>query len=45
MINKGMSVFTDFNTSFANHPIKKDLSVKSDAEAVKQSIRNLILTD
>lgn len=40
-----MSVFTDFNTSFANHPIKKDLSVKSDTEAVKQSIRNLILTD
>ena len=40
-----MSVFSDFNTSFANHPVKKDLSVKTDANAVKQSVRNLILTD
>ena len=40
-----MSIFSDFNTSFANHPVKKDLSVKTDANAVKQSVRNLILTD
>lgn len=40
-----MSIFSDFNTSFANHPVKKDLSVKTDANAVKQSVRNLILTE
>tara|TARA_B100001113_G_scaffold254803_1_gene210142 strand:- start:860 stop:1240 length:381 start_codon:yes stop_codon:yes gene_type:complete len=40
-----MAKFSDFNTSFAVHPDKKDLSLKTDIESVKQSIRNLILTD
>ena len=40
-----MAKFSDFNTSFAVHPDKKDLSLKTDIDSVKQSIRNLILTD
>lgn len=40
-----MATYSDFNTSFAIHPIKNDLSLKNDEEAVKQSIKNLLLTD
>lgn len=40
-----MATFSDFNTSFAVHPDKKDLSLKTDIDSVKQSIRNLVLTD
>ena len=40
-----MATFTDFNTSLVAHPINKDISLKSDVEAIKQSIRNLVLTD
>ena len=40
-----MATFSDFNTSLAIHPIKKDLSIKTDVDAVKQSIKNLVLTD
>lgn len=40
-----MALFTDFNTSFAVHPTKKDLSLQTDVDAVKQSIKNLVLTD
>lgn len=37
--------YSDFNTSFAIHPIKRDLSVKVNIDSIKQSVRNLILTD
>ena len=40
-----MATYSDFNTSLAVHPVKKDLSLKTDAEAVKQSIKNLVLTN
>ena len=40
-----MTAFTDFNTSLAVHPVNGDLSLKNDAAAVKQSIKNLVLTD
>lgn len=40
-----MGIFSDFNTSFAVHPVKKDLAVKEDINAVKQSVRNLLLTN
>ena len=40
-----MATFTDFNTSLAVHPVNGDLSLKNDAAAVKQSIKNLVLTD
>ena len=40
-----MAIFSDFNTSLAIHPDKKDLALKTDVDAVKQSIKNLVLTN
>lgn len=40
-----MATFTDFNNSFAFLPSTGDLAVKNDVDAVKQSVKNLILTD
>lgn len=36
---------TDLTTNFNVHPIKGDLVLLSDTDAVKRSIRNLVLTD
>jgi hypothetical protein len=40
-----MATYSDFNTSLATHPVKKDLSLKTDVNAVIQSIKNLLLTN
>ena len=40
-----MAIFTDFTNKFTIHPLKGDLTLKNDAESVKQSIKNLVLTD
>jgi len=40
-----MATFTDFKNKFTIHPNKKDLDLQNDADSIKQSIRNLILTD
>ena len=37
--------YIDFNTAFLPHPVTNDLGRVYDAEAVKQSIRRLVLTD
>jgi phage baseplate assembly protein W len=37
--------YIDFNTAFLQHPVSNDLGRVYDAEAVKQSIRRLCLTD
>jgi hypothetical protein len=37
--------YIDFNTAFLPHPVTNDLGRVYDAEAVKQSVRRLILTD
>ena len=37
--------YIDFNTAFMQHPVSNDLGRVYDAEAVKQSIRRLVLTD
>jgi phage baseplate assembly protein W len=37
--------YTDFTTAFAPHPVSGDLARVTDIDAVKRSIRNLILTD
>lgn len=34
---------TDFNTEFIAHPLTGDLAVKKDIEAIKQSMKNLLL--
>jgi phage baseplate assembly protein W len=43
-INRTTQIFRDFDLAFSSHPNTEDLAVKRDAEAVKQSLRNLILT-
>jgi phage baseplate assembly protein W len=37
-------LFSDFLNSFSFHPVKKDLVRRINEDAVKQSIRNIILT-
>lgn len=36
--------FTDLDLNFTAHPVNKDVAVKYDEQAIKQSVRNLILT-
>lgn len=38
-------VYSDFFTDFDKHPIRNTLLRKTNVDAVKQSLRNLILTD
>jgi phage baseplate assembly protein W len=38
-------VFSDFDLAFIAHPVKKSLNRKVNREAVKQSVKSLILTD
>ena len=37
--------WSDLDLDFAAHPVTKDIVFKTDVEAVKRSIRNLILTN
>lgn len=43
-IQKTVRDFTDFNLNFTKHPISDQLTIKKNAEAVKQSIKNILLT-
>ena len=36
--------FTDLDLNFLAHPVTKDVTVKTNEQAIKSSIRNLILT-
>jgi phage baseplate assembly protein W len=42
---KKISLYSDFHKDLTQNPISLDLAVKRDEEAVKESIKNLILTD
>jgi phage baseplate assembly protein W len=42
---KRQSLYSDFHKDLTINPISEDLAVKRDEEAVKESIKNLILTD
>lgn len=37
--------YSDFNTAFSPHPVTGDLARITDIEAIKRSVRSLILTD
>jgi phage baseplate assembly protein W len=37
--------FTDLDLNFTRHPITDDVSVKFDEQAIKQSVKNLVLTN
>lgn len=41
---RSTKTYSDFDFTFAAHPAKKDLSRKYDDNAIKQSIKNLLLT-
>lgn len=40
-----MAQYSDIDLNFNIHPVKKDLSKKTDDEAVKQSLKTLVLTN
>lgn len=42
---KTNNLYSDITTNFNIHPIKGDLMLLTDADAVKRSIRNLVFTD
>lgn len=43
-INKVVRRFTDINLIFNPHPYTKDLLVRKNVDAIKESVQNLILT-
>lgn len=43
--SKKQSLYADFKKNLAISPISKDLALIKDDEAVKQAIKNLVLTD
>lgn len=43
-MTRNTRTYTDLDFNFLSHPKTKDVTTRSDDEAVKQSIRNLILT-
>ena len=36
--------YSDFDFPFKKHPVTKDVPIKRDVEAVRQSVRNILLT-
>jgi phage baseplate assembly protein W len=44
-ISKKASLYSDFRKDLKISPVSKDITVLRDEEAVKQSIKNLLLTD
>ena len=43
--NKKFTVFADFKMDLEKSPVSSDLTLNKNEDAVKQSIKNLILTD
>lgn len=43
-MSRNTRTFTDLDFNFFSHPRTKDVSVRTDEDAIKQSIRNLLLT-
>lgn len=37
--------FTDIDLNFIKHPVSRDITKKYDVDAIKQSVKNLILTN
>jgi len=44
-IKRRKSLYSDFHKDLTINPISNDLAVKRDEEAVKESLKNLLLTD
>jgi phage baseplate assembly protein W len=45
IFTKGAVTYKDFDFSFNPHPVSGDLRTKTDLEAVKQSVKNILLTN
>lgn len=43
-MSRNTRTYTDLDFNFFLHPRNKDVSIRADEDAIKQSIRNLILT-
>lgn len=43
--NRKASIYSDFRKDFLINPVTEDLALKTDEEAIKESFKNLILTD
>ena len=39
------NIYRDFSSSFEMNPVSNDVTTKSDVNAVKESMRNILLTD
>jgi uncharacterized protein len=44
-LNTNSRRWSDLDLDFRAHPVTKDIVIKTDVEAVKRSVRNLILTN
>ena len=44
-VTKKVSIYSDFRKDLAISPISNDITILRDEDAVKESIRNLLLTD
>lgn len=44
-LNKPNTVYTDFFIDLDTHPIRKDLAVLENEEAIKRALRNILLTN
>lgn len=44
-LKKRLSLYSDFHKDLTISPISKDLAVKRDEDAVKEAMKNLLLTD
>lgn len=44
-LTKTPDIFSDFFTDFAKHPVTKELARLRNDQSIKQSVRNLILTN
>ena len=44
-INAFKDEYSDLDVMFVAHPISGDIAIKKDSEAVKRSVRNILLTN
>ena len=49
IVNKGKNVakkyFTDLDLKFGANPVTNDVNLKSDSDAIRRAVKNLVLTD
>lgn len=44
-LKKKISLYSDFRKDLEPHPVSKDIALRFDEDSVKESIKNLLLTD